>query len=98
MPKYESGPGSPLFEGTEEERQEALRSSAEALEKSKAAYHRYLEAYQSWQETGIAADGKKTVDDTWLKYTEAYNDYLEIYRKSVGTLGYQEKPYPQRHE
>ncbi|MFZ2300043.1 MAG: hypothetical protein WAW00_02835 [Candidatus Moraniibacteriota bacterium] len=85
-------------ERTEEEKREALRLSAEALEKSKAAYHLYLEAYQAWQETGTAANGKNAVDDMWLQYTEAYNDYLAIYRTGTGTHGYQEKPSPKRHE
>ena len=82
----------------EKDRQEALRLSREALEKSQATYHLYLEAYQAWQETGILANGKNAVDDTWLKYTETYNDYLEIYQKGAGMPGHQERPYPKRHE
>lgn len=94
---YAPGLG-PVMEVTEKEKQEAMRLSAEALERSKAAHQLYLEAYQAWQKTGFLADGKDAVVATWLKYTEAFNDYLGIYQKGGGTLGDHEKPYPQRHE
>lgn len=98
MSPSEHGPAGPQMkrEGDGEE-QEASRLSREALEKSRVAYREYTEAYERWQAAGSPADKRIGVDASWLKYTEAYNDYLEIYRKNVGTLGYQERPYPVQH-
>ena len=98
MPTYEQGPGRPLMEGTEEEKQEALKVSQEAFQKSAKAYQKYLGAFDHWQDKKCPIGGESAVGNAWLEYMNVYNEYLEMHRDSAGKYGFKHKaPYPRQH-
>lgn len=98
MPIYEEGPGRVLLEGTEEERQQAEQVAEEAWKVSDRAHEEYMQAFNRWQDGNCQVGEKTPVEETWLRYTEAYNQYLEVHRGSAGKYGGQPKPpYLQQH-